>query len=190
VLPKSALGKDEGMEITTERLVLRPFTLADAPAVAALANNRRLYETLLSLPNPYSEELAKSWIATHAADFANDDRYEFAITDRVTGELYGAIGISHNKNYHKGEMGYWIGEQFWGRGFTTEAAAALIDFVFTAKGFHKVFAYHFDFNPASGRVMQKVGMNHVGTFVDNVFKDGKYITEHCYEIINPHKTLH
>jgi len=173
------------VEITTERLLLRPFTMADAPAVAKLANNRKLHERLLYLPHPYTEQSAIDWISTHADNFNNDTGYELAVTDKHTGEIYGAIGLKHNKDHHKGELGYWIGEPYWGRGYASEAAQALINYAFTERGLHKVYSYHFDFNPASGRVMQKAGMKQTGIFEDNIFKDGKYITEHCYEIINP-----
>jgi len=174
----------EAWTIETERLLLRPFTLDDATAVAALANNRNLSERTLYLPHPYTEQSAIDWIATHADNFRNDERYEFAITDRETGTVYGAIGLSHNKIHRKGSLGYWIGEPYWGNGYATEAALALVHWAFSVRGFHKVYASHFDFNQASGRVMQKIGMNLVGTLVDNLYKDGKYITEQLYEIVH------
>lgn len=100
--------------------------------------------------------------------------YEFAITDRVKGDLYGAIALSNNQNFRNGEIAYWIGEEFWGHGFATEAAQAILDFAFLEKEYHKVFARYFKSNPASGRIMQKLGMKEEGILLDQVRKENQY----------------
>jgi len=101
--------------ITTERLRLRPFELSDAERVSELCNNYNIYKSTLTLPYPYPIESALNWIPTHKENFDNDKSYEFAITDKNTGVLYGAIGLSNIKSHKNGEVGYWIGEQFWGQ---------------------------------------------------------------------------
>jgi len=169
--------------ITTERLRLRPFELSDAERVSELCNNYNIYKSTLTLPHPYPIESALNWIPTHKENFDNDKSYEFAITDKNTGVLYGAIGLSNIKSHKNGEVGYWIGEPFWGNGYGTEALGALIDFAFNHKNYHRVFARCFESNPASGRVLQKVGMEYEGKQIDHIFKENKYETILMYGIV-------
>ena len=170
--------------ITTDRLILRPFAISDAECVSRLCNNYNIHKGTLALPYPYPIESALSWIPTHAENFENDKAYEFAITDKTTGALYGCMGLANNKKHRNGETGYWVGEEFWGNGYASEALRAVIDFAFFEKGFHKVYARHFESNPASGRVMQNAGMVYEGRQIDQVFKEGRYETLLLYGIIN------
>jgi len=160
--------------ITTERLILRPYEIADAQRVSELCNNYNIYKSTLNIPYPYPIESALAWIATHEESFINDKGYVFAVTDRSTGELYGAIGISNNQAHKNGEIGYWIGEEYWGNGYASEALKAIIDFAFSEKGFHKVFGRFLASNPASGKVMHKVGMVKEGMLAEHIFKEGKF----------------
>ena len=101
------------------------------------------------------------------------------------GPLYGAIALSNNKKFNNGELAYWIGEEFWGNGYATEAAQAILRFAFDEKKYHKVFARYFHSNQASGRVMQKLGMKKEGIFIDHVKKENQYVDLVYYGIINP-----
>ncbi|TVX93400.1 GNAT family N-acetyltransferase [Paenibacillus agilis] len=170
--------------ITTERLLIRPFELSDAQRVSELCNNYNVYKSTLTLPYPYPIESARIWIQTHEENFNNNRYYEFAITDKHTHELYGAIGLSNHPIHRNGEFGYWIGEEYWGRGYATEATKALISFAFSEKHYHKVYARFFASNPASGRVMQKVGMVEEGRLVHHVYKENKYEDLIHYGILN------
>lgn len=160
--------------ITTERLKLRLFLKSDAETVQSLCNNYSIYKNTLFIPYPYTIEHALIWMKNHREHFDEDKGYEFAITDRATGQLYGAIGLTHDSRHHNGELGYWIGEEFWGKGFATEAAKALLAFAFKEKNFNKVYARHFGSNPSSGRVMEKIGMTKEGFLRDQIMKDGRY----------------
>ena len=175
---------EEKRTITTKRLQLRQFKLSDAECVCRLCNNFNVYRSTLSLPFPYPIESALNWIPTHIEKFDNDETYEFAITDKDTGVLYGAIALFNNKMHRNGEVGYWIGEEYWGNGYAPEALGALIDFAFSHKNFHKVCGRHFESNPASGRVMQKVGMEYEGKQKDQIFKENTFETLVLYGIIN------
>jgi len=173
--------------ITTDRLILRPFELSDAEEVSRLCNNYNVCKGTLSLPYPYPVESALGWIPTHKENFDNDIAYEFAVTDKETGTLYGCISIMNKKGQNNGEAGYWFGEEFWGRGYATEALACIIEFAFNYKGFHRVYARHFESNPASGRVMEKVGMLKEGRHIDHVFKADKYENVISYGIVKEDK---
>jgi RimJ/RimL family protein N-acetyltransferase len=129
-------------------------------------------------------DCAISWIETHEDHFNDNKSYEFAITDKNTNELYGAIGLTNNQTNRNGEVGYWIGEEYWGKGYATEATKAIIAFAFSDKHYHKVFATHFASNPGSGKVMQKCGMVEEGIFMQHIYKENKYDDLIHYGIIN------
>lgn len=170
--------------ITTNRLVLRLFQKSDAVAVTKLCNNYNIYKNTLYLPFPYSIQDALSWIDNHIENFNSNKSFEFAVTDKLTGELFGAIALSNNQKFNNGEIAYWIGEEFWGCGYATEAAQAILRFAFDEKQYHKVFARYFNSNPASGRVIQKIGMKKEGILIDHVKKENRYEDLVYYGIIN------
>lgn len=179
------MGYDcEKIIITTERLVLRLFQTSDAEVVARHCNNYKIYINTLYLPYPYSLSDALSWIAHHYDNFMNDRSYEFAITNKETGEVLGAIALTNNQRSNQGEIAYWIGEPYWGKGYATEAARAIVQFAFEEKKLHKVFARYFSTNPASGKVMEKIGMKKEGVLKEHVLKDGEYKDLVHYGIIN------
>ena len=155
--------------LTTERLVLRPFTLADAPEVNRLVGDRRIADTTLNIPHPYDESMAGSWIGTHAEAAERGERVSLAVTVREGG-LVGAVGLALTPPHERGELGYWIAVPHWGRGYATEAAAAMIDYAFGTLGLRRVVAHCLTRNVASARVMEKVGMQREGTLRAHVIK--------------------
>jgi RimJ/RimL family protein N-acetyltransferase len=172
----------EKRTLTAERLILRHFKMSDARRVSELCNNHNIYKSTLTLPFPYPIESALAWIPTHEENFKNDKLYDFAITDKATGELYGAIGLSNNQRHKNGEIAYWVGEEYWGNGYATEAVKAVIEFAFSEKGYHRVWGRFFTNNPSSGRVMEKVGMVREGLQIGHVIKDGGFLA--LFGIIN------
>lgn len=175
----------ENYKIYTDRLELRLFDKQDAEMVKELCNNINIYRTTLYIPYPYTLNDALVWIECHKKNFDEDRSYELAITDKENGDLLGAISLSNNRQFNNGEIAYWIGEKYWGKGYGTEAAKAIIDFAFKEKKLHKVFARYFKSNPASGKIMKKIGMKQEGLLKDQVIKDGKYEDLFYYGIINP-----
>lgn len=141
-------------EIRTERLLLRPFHNEDAAAVAALAGNWNVARMTARIPHPFSEMLARQWIAGHAALRDSGDGYLFAIL--LKGALVGAIGIERNPSGRR-ELGYWVGEPWWGMGVATEAAGGVIRFARAALGSETLEAGCLFDNPASARVLSKCG---------------------------------
>lgn len=176
---------NQNKTISTDRLILRMFCMSDAETVTDLCNNYNIFKSTLYLPYPYSIEDAKKWIERHLDNFNTNKLYEFAITNKDTGELYGAISLSNNQMFNHGEIAYWIGEEFWGRGYATEASQAVLKFAFDEKMYHKVYARYFGSNPASGRVLQKIGMKKEGILIDHVIKEKRYEDLVYYGIINP-----
>jgi ribosomal-protein-alanine N-acetyltransferase len=170
----------------TERLVLRPFSLVDAPDVMRLAGDERVYETTLLIPHPYGEGTAESWISTHQSVFYEEGGAIFAIclTNRL---LIGAISLNPSGPYNRAELGYWIGPEYWNCGYCTEAVKAILNYGFHELGYHKISARHCVGNIASGRVMQKAGMVREGVLRDDVVKDGRYVAVELYGIV---RSLH
>lgn len=167
----------------TARLTLRPFTLTDAAAVQRLAGAREVASMTAAIPHPYEEGMAEMWINTHPGRLADGSGVIYAITLADTDELCGAIELSIKPEHQRAEMGYWIGVPYWGRGYCTEAAAALRDHGFRALGLHRIRAVHMARNPASGRVMQKIGMRHEGTLREHELRWGAFETIECYAIL-------
>lgn len=151
---------DAGPTILTQRLALRPFVAEDAGVVTDLAGVREVADTTLTMPHPYPAGAAEDWIATHRSDW-HDRR---SLTLAITGEdaVMGAVSLKLAMGHLSGELGYWVGVPFWNRGYCTEAVTALIGYSFDAVGLFRIEGRHFVRNPASGRVMQKVGMQFEG----------------------------
>lgn len=149
-------------QLETGRLVLRPFTTADAAEVRRLAGDRAIADTTLNIPHPYEAGMAEAWIGTHQDTFDREQGVTLAITRKPDGVLVGAIGLMGLVKGHQAELGYWIGKPYWSEGYCTEAARVLLRYAFTDLALVRVHATHLTRNPASGRVMQKIGMRHEG----------------------------
>lgn len=159
--------------LQTARLVLRPFTLADAPAVQCLASDRAIAANTLSIPHPYPDGAADAWIRTHPKAFTAGKSVTFAIA-LPDDTLCGSIGLGLVPEFQHAELGYWIGKPFWGKGYCTEAGHAVIGYGFETLGLHRIQATHYADNPASGRVMQKLGMTYEGCRRQHTLKWGEF----------------
>lgn len=168
------INNTEQPTLQTQRLILRPFTLADAPVVQRLAGEREIAAMTLMIPHPYEDGMAQEWIKTHPKAFEKGTAINFAIALRESGELCGAIGLGIDAENNHAELGYWIGKPYWGQGYCTEAARAVVGYGFDAIGLHRIHATHFSHNPASGRVMQKIGMSYEGCRRQYTRKWGKF----------------
>jgi RimJ/RimL family protein N-acetyltransferase len=152
--------------LTTTRLLLRPFTLADAPRVQLLAGDYRVAQYTRRLPHPYEDGIAEAWIAKHPAAFAEGKTVTFAIVIRADRNssgneeiLIGAIGLEIDAAANAAELGYWLGVPYWNQGFATEAARAVVAYAFDTLRIAHLHACHFIANPASGRVLRKAGLH-------------------------------
>lgn len=165
----------EQSNLETARLILRPLSIDDAPTVARLAGKREIADTTLSIPHPYSEQQAKDWISHHSASWSGGKEMVFAIISKKDIELVGTAGLRDIDSEHgQAEMGFWIRVDWWGRGYATEAAQALNQFGFETLGLNRIYAHHFLRNPASGRVLEKIGMKREGILRERVRKWGVY----------------
>lgn len=169
--------------LETDRLILRAFNMLDADDVQRLAGDPAVADTTLNIPHPYADGMAEDWIATHQRRFESHQQLTLAITRKPDGVLIGAIGLEISQRFSRGELGYWIGREFWGHGYCTEASRAMLAFAFGRLGLNRVHACHITRNPASGRVLQKLGMSHEGRFRQHVLKNGLFEDTHEYGIV-------
>ncbi len=174
------MAKSSLPTLTTARLVLRPFDMADAATVQKLAGDFDVADTTLHIPHPYPDGMAEEWIASHGPAWADQRRATFALT--CDGVLIGAVALEINEQYLRGELGYWIGRADWGKGYASEAATAVRDFGFDALGLHRIQAHHMTRNPASGRVMEKLGMAFEGIHRQHIRKGGRFEDVAVYAI--------
>ena len=170
--------------IETERLILRPFHMADAKRVQFLAGDPKVAATTLAIPHPYLDGMAEKWIALHDEWFANNTNITFAIVDKSNDVLMGCIDfMAISKRNQKAEIGYWIGVEFWNKGFVTEAMKAMVRYGFEELKLNKITCRHMSTNPASGKVMLKAGLKHEGTLREENFKNGKFVDSEVYGIL-------
>lgn len=173
------------MEIPTlrsPRLVLRPFTREDSARVEQLAGAWEVAHGTLTIPHPYEAGMAEGWINGHAKAWEEGHILPLAVTTEADGVI-GSIGLQLTPEHRRAELGYWIGVPYWNRGYATEAAAALVDYAFTDLRLHKIVARHFTRNPASGRVLTKLGMRHEGTMRQHVERFGQFEDLECYAVL-------
>jgi RimJ/RimL family protein N-acetyltransferase len=164
--------------LQTERLILRPFILVDAPDVQRLAGERDVASTTCAIPHPYKDGMAEEWISTHQPEFDKGVGINLAITlkDNQKSErtiLIGAISIGIDQTDKIGELGYWVGNPYWNRGYCTEAANVILSYAFDVLKLTSIHAFFFKRNPASGRVLQKIGMHFEECFPKAVEKWGE-----------------
>ncbi len=170
-------------QLTTDRLLLRAFRLADACDVERLVG-REIAAGTFNIPHPYPPGAAEEWIAGQSARRDGGDRsVQFALELREDGVLVGAMGIDVEETHERAELGYWVGAPYWGRGYATEAAVAVLRYGFDELGLNRIYAYHFANNPASGRVMQKIGMTYEGRRRQHTLKWGEFLDNEAYGIL-------
>ena len=156
---------------------------SDGPAVQALAGDKAIADTTLNIPHPYEDGMAEAWIGSHAERFQKGEGVDYAVTLREDRSLIGAVGLSRDDRSNRAELGYWIARPFWKRGFATEAARAVVAYGFGVMALHRMTSHHMARNPASGRVMQKLGMQREGVCREHIRKGERYEDVVLYGIL-------
>jgi [ribosomal protein S5]-alanine N-acetyltransferase len=165
--------------LETPRLKLRPYTEADIPELLPLIGTREVAATTLRIAHPYTEQDAKAFL-----ELAKDpDKLWLAITLRSNGRQIGGIGLRVEKQHQHAELGYWLGVPFWGHGYATEAAADIVRYGFETLALHRIFASHFKHNPASGRILKKVGMKYEGCQREHLLKWDRFVDSELYGLL-------
>ena len=185
-------------ELETDRLLLRRLLPQDAPQMYEnWANDPAVTRFLRWEPHKSpaeTRELLSAW----AELYPNPDYYQWAMVEKATGQVFGSISVYNallgepqQKAKWPGldlsggiwEPGYCIGQKWWGKGFTTEALQAVLQFGFDTLNLNRIEAQHESDNPASGRVMEKAGMIHEGRLRQRVYNKGRYADVELYAIL-------
>jgi len=158
--------------------VIRSFETADADDIAKYADNRKVSLGLRDLfPYPYTIKDARDWLG-HAMSQDPECNFAIASPDEVVGGI--GVGLFQGERRLSGEVGYWLGEPFWGRGIATRAVVAFTGYVFETYDLVRAYAEVFSSNPASMRVLEKAGYRREGHFHNAIIKDGKILDLSVY----------
>lgn len=155
--------------LETERLLLRVPTHEDAAAIQRVVNHPDIAKMTMNIPYPYPDDGAKTWIKSLTA--SESQHYSFLIILKETGEIIGSIGIHPHERFSRAEIGYWLGINYWNKGYMSEACRRIIDFGFETLGLERIQAGYFTDNIASLRVMEKAGMRYECTLRSYVQKN-------------------
>jgi RimJ/RimL family protein N-acetyltransferase len=161
--------------------LLRPFQRGDELSLVRHANNRDVWINLRDLfPHPYTLADARRWINDQ---IRQRETNQWAI--EVDGHAVGGIGIQPRQDVNRisVEIGFWLGEEYWGRGIMTEAVGAITRYAFSTRGFTRVFAEVFEWNDASMRVLEKNGFVREGVLRSNAIKAGQVIDQVVYAAV-------
>ena len=159
---------------------IRRWELSDARDLATALSNKKIQDNLRDgLPYPYTEQDGKEFISAMLAANENDT-FAFAIT--VNGKVIGSIGAFRQGNIHRqtAELGYYIAEEYWGKGIMTEAVKQLCDYVFSNTDIIRIYAEPFSYNIGSCRVLEKAGFQYEGTLRSNALKNGNVFDMKMY----------
>jgi ribosomal-protein-alanine N-acetyltransferase len=166
------------MELILKRCAIRPWRLDDAESLAKHANNRKVWLGLRDLfPHPYTIDDAREFLQKKIIE---QSATIFCI--EIDGAAVGGIGIHPGQDVHRhtATVGYWLAEEFWGRGIMSEAVTAVTDFCFENFPLRRISAEVFANNPGSARVLEKAGFAFEGRLKNNVLKDGKLLDSLLY----------
>ena len=162
---------------------IRKWELSDAKDLAAALSNKKVQDNLRDgLPYPYTEQDGKEFIS---AMLSADENETFAFAITVDNMVLGSIGIFRQGNIHRqtAELGYYIAEEYWGKGIMTEAVKQICAYVFANSDIIRIYAEPFAYNIASCRVLEKVGFQYEGTLRSNAVKNGKVIDMEMYSLL-------
>ena len=162
---------------------IRKWKLTDAKNIAVALSNKKIQDNLRDgLPYPYTEQDGIDFISSMLS--ANEDEtFAFAIT--LDDKAIGSIAVFRQQNIHRqtAEMGYYIAEEYWGKGIMTDAVKQICEYVFKNSDILRIYAEPFAYNAGSCRVLEKAGFQYEGTLRNNAVKNGKVIDMKMYSLL-------
>lgn len=165
--------------IEGEGFVVREWRFSDCDSLAANANNQKIWDNVMDhFPHPYTKQDAFDYISM--VQVMPTPPMRFAI--EVDGQAVGSIGFSSEGDIERvtAEVGYWLGEDYWGRGIMPKVVAAVTKYAFETFKFQKIYALVFDYNPGSMRVLEKAGYQLEAVLHKAAVKNGKVIDFYYY----------
>jgi RimJ/RimL family protein N-acetyltransferase len=174
------------MQLSLSKFTIRSFRPDDAASLRKHIDNYNVARNMSAIPHPYSSQHAEEWIAI-ATGASPHTHFAIASDDNVVG----GIGVMPDNGRrgpftgHCAEIGYWLGEEFWGRGILSEAVPAFTEWVFSELRLVRIFAAVYARNPASARVLEKAGYQFEGRMQAAYFRDDEFIDGLLYAKVRP-----
>ena len=162
---------------------IRKWKMSDAADLASAISKKKVQENLRDgLPYPYTEQDGTAYISAMLSADENET-FSFAIT--AEGNVIGSIGVFRQGNIHRrtAELGYYIAEEYWGKGIMTEAVKQICRYVFDKSDIVRIYAEPFAHNAASCRVLEKAGFQYEGTLRHNAVKNGNILDMKMYSLL-------
>ncbi len=170
--------------LETDRLILRPFAMADAEAMWRNWASDPEVTKFLTWPAHESVDVSKMVLSDWTSQYERPDYYQWAIVPKDLMEPIGSMAVVHqNEKHQRVEIGYCIGKNWWRRGYTSEALSRLVRFFFEELEVRRVEARHDPHNPGSGAVMRKSGMHYEGTLRQYGWNNQGICDEVVYSIL-------
>jgi len=175
ILPRARIVASH--RIDTDRLLLRSPNVADAPRISELMGNWDVARWLVRVPFPYRVAHAEAWIERSSQERAASMGWPFIMVRRSDGVLLGSMDLSLEADRITGTLGYWVGEDYWGQGYATEAARAVVEFAFETLNLKSVTANALPDNDRSIRVLEKAGLRYVDRRPEDTVERGRVDTD-------------
>ncbi|MGH9839600.1 MAG: GNAT family N-acetyltransferase [Blastocatellia bacterium] len=169
------------MELKLEHSTIRSYRWGDEDSLVRHANNYKVWRNLTNVfPYPYTMESARTWL-----EYATTQDPEINFAVAVNDQVAGGIGLKLKDDIYRrtAEIGYWLGEEFWGRGIMPEAVRALTDWSFASFDLVRIYAGIFEYNSASMRVLEKAGYQYEARLRKHITKEGQTFDDVIYAII-------
>lgn len=158
-------------KIETNRLSLESISYSDIPKIIEYAGNIKVAQTTLNIPHPHQERDAIFWINNANQGYKDKSQFTFGIRLKPTNKFIGGIGLKINTRFNRAELGYWMAEPFWNKGYASEAVGVVLKYGFDKLELNKIYATHLAENSASGKVMIKNKMIKEGELKDHTKKE-------------------
>ena len=164
------------MQLTLQKCTIRSFRESDAESLRKHIDNYHIARNMAMIPHTYSLQDAQSWIGI-ATGRTPHTHFAIAINDEVVGGIGAEIGDHRSLagSDHCAEIGYWLGESFWGRGIMSETVPAFTEWVFNELPLVRLYAAVYARNRASARILEKAGYESEGRMRARYFRDEEYI---------------
>lgn len=187
------------MILETKRLLLKPYEQEFADAIYSVVSQAEIADTMITIPHPYPKTLVNKWIAYLQLSAKQGTAFEFAVFLKEDPEKYiGNCGlVSISSSHQKAEIAYFIDKNEWGKGYATEVASFMLSYGFEVLGLERIYGHCMSRNPASRKVMEKVGLQFEGTLRHDIKKGEDFedldllgMTRFDYEKLNAKDHIH
>ncbi|PCI38047.1 MAG: GNAT family N-acetyltransferase [Thiotrichales bacterium] len=173
-------------KLRTTRLLLRPLQASDVPEVQRIVADPAVAKFAGNIiPCPCPDDWSRGWIAEQNNNFVDGESICFAIIENHENVFLGTVRLEIYGSENRADLGYWLAQEQWGKGYATEAAMRMVQYAFHDLHLQKITGGHVNSQLDSGRVLQKIGMEPAGHTQQKIHKNGAMLDVDLYQIFNP-----